>query len=120
MRKLRMPARTPSLTDERSISTEHRVAGLLGPRSTSFTLAWLARHRGRLHSLLLGGRRLTLLVIYDHGGAEPAPRPSELEVACLRVVINGVPDPDPEPEPSQESRGSVAHASRWRANGLGT
>lgn len=115
MRKLRMTPRSPHLADEHSVNSEHYVAGLLGPRSTSFTLAWLARHRGRLHSLLLGGRRLTLLVVYDSGGAKPTPRPSELEVACLRVVING----DPEPV-RQEPRGSVAHESRWRANGLGT
>jgi hypothetical protein len=85
-----MSARRGRLTDERTVSTDHRVAGYLGPRATSFTLAWLATHRGRLHTLIFGGKRLSVLVVWDTKGAEGVQR-SDAEVDAMATVVYGAP-----------------------------
>jgi hypothetical protein len=76
------------ITDERTMRTEHRVAGYLGPRSSSFTLAWLASHRERLRTLLVGGKRLSVLVIWDTQGAREVDR-NDADVEALRQVVLG-------------------------------
>jgi hypothetical protein len=75
-------------TDERTIRREWSVFGFLGPRASSFTLAWLATHRGRLRTLIAGGRHLSVLVIWDRQGGRRVERTDE-EIAALRVVVNG-------------------------------
>jgi len=74
--------------DEHVLTTGYRTAGLLGPWSSSFTLAWLATHRRRLHTLLLGGKRLSILLIWDTKGSEPVPH-SDDEVAAIGTIVYG-------------------------------
>lgn len=76
------------MADKRTLRAGPRTVGFLGPRSTSFTLAWLATHRDRLRTLLLGGTRLSVLVIWDRRGAELVPHDDD-EVAAIRRLIYG-------------------------------
>lgn len=64
----------PIHTDERVATRWDRTAGYLGPRASTFTLAWLASHRDRLRTLILGGKRLSVLFIWDTKGAQEAER----------------------------------------------
>ncbi len=61
-----------------------------GSVSTCLTLAWLATHRGRLRSLVLGGHRLSILVVWDCKGREEL-KHSEEEVAALTRIVYGPP-----------------------------
>jgi hypothetical protein len=79
--------RAPRL-DERTVSGKYRAAGYLGPLSSSFTLAWLASHRGRLRSLLLGGKRLSILVVWDTEGSEDVDHPTA-DVVAIRQLVHG-------------------------------
>jgi hypothetical protein len=88
------------LTDERTLRTKHRVVGFLGPVSSSFTLAWLASHRGRLRTFLLGGKRLSVLVAWDTEGTRTVER-DDADVAALRYVVLG-------PGPSKSGRSPSA------------
>lgn len=75
--------------DERTVLHGSRMFGLLGPVSSSFTLAWLASHRGRLRTLILGGRRLSLLVVYDTQGSRKVEH-SDREVDAIgRLTFGG-------------------------------
>lgn len=74
--------------DEHAIQTEHHICGYLGPWSSCFTLAWLASHRDRLRSLILGGKRLTILVVWDTAGTRDAARSDE-DVDAIRTLVNG-------------------------------
>jgi len=76
------------MKDERTVPGRYRTAGFLGPISSCFTLAWLASHRDRLHTLLLGGKRLSLLVIWDRKGAALAER-TDAEVDAIRTLVYG-------------------------------
>jgi hypothetical protein len=82
-----------SMMDERALTRRNRIIGFLGPRSSSFTLAWLATHRDRLRSMVLGGKRLTVLVIYDRRGAELVPH-DDVELEAIRRLVYG-PEPTP-------------------------
>jgi hypothetical protein len=73
---------------ERSLTWRGRSIGLLGPFASSFTLAWLATHRGRLYSLLLGGKRLSLLVIYDSHGKRIVQR-DDREIDAIKTIVWG-------------------------------
>ena len=81
-----LPSRS---SDDHSITVADRTVAALGPHSSSFTLAWLASHRDRLRTLLLGGRRLSLLVVWDREGRTPAPERSQLEVDAIETVVYG-------------------------------
>ena len=83
-----MIVRNRTSADERTITGRYRTAGYLGPWSSSITLAWLASHRGRLHTLLAGGKRISMLVIWDTRGAELVKR-SEADVAAIDTLVNG-------------------------------
>lgn len=74
--------------DERTLEGENRVAGFLGPQSSSFTLAWLAGHRDRLRTLILGGKRLSVLVVWDRKGTQEVHR-TEAEVDAIRTIVYG-------------------------------
>lgn len=80
--------RRSSIPDERVLSGKYRTVGVLGPRASSFTLAWLATHRDRLRTVLLGGKRLSVLVVWDKRGAETVVR-TDAEVDALRTVVYG-------------------------------
>jgi hypothetical protein len=77
-----------ALSDERTVSGKNRAAGFLGPLASSFTLAWLASHRGRLRTLLLGGKRLSVLVVWDTKGAALVEHP-EADVVAIRQLVHG-------------------------------
>lgn len=75
-------------SDERTVESKYRVAGFLGPRSSSFTLAWLAGHRERLRTMIVGGRRLSVLVLWDRRGPEEVAW-SDADVEALRQIVYG-------------------------------
>lgn len=81
------PERRPG-RDERTLTGRHRTCGYLGPWSSSFTFAWLATHRDRLQTLILGGKRLSMLFVWDSRGAEPVHR-SEQEIEAVRTIVLG-------------------------------
>jgi hypothetical protein len=74
--------------DEHIFTGVSRAVGLLGPRSSSFTLAWLASHRDRLTTLMLGGKRVVLLLIYDKKGGANVER-TDGEVAAIGTIVYG-------------------------------
>jgi hypothetical protein len=76
------------MSDERVIGKARRY-GFLGPVASSFTLCWLASHRGRLRSLILGGRRLVVIVAWDSKGTERNPRRTDAEVEAIRLITYG-------------------------------
>lgn len=77
--------------DEHTISGKYRTAGVLGPVSSCFTLAWLASHRGRLRTLLLGGKKLGVLVMWDSQGGKTVDRSADDERAIAQLVYGRVP-----------------------------
>jgi hypothetical protein len=50
----------------------------------------LATHRDRLRTLVLGGRRLSLLVIWDQQGATAVDH-SDAEVDAIATIVYGQP-----------------------------
>lgn len=74
--------------DERVLSGRNRAVGFLGPLASTFTLAWLATHRDRLHTFLLGGKRLSVLVVWDTAGSALADR-SDADVEAIRQIVYG-------------------------------
>lgn len=76
--------------DERTVAVGDRRIGILGPFSSSLTLAWMATHRDRLRALLLGGKRLSVLVTWDRRGAERVEH-SDAEVDALHTIVYGYP-----------------------------
>jgi hypothetical protein len=74
--------------DERALRLGDRTVGVLGPMSSSFTLAWLASHRGRLRTALLGGHRLSILIVYDRHGRKRVQR-SDADVDAIRQIALG-------------------------------
>lgn len=74
--------------DETVIEGRYRAFGLLGPFSSTVTLVWLATHRGRLRTLLLGGKRLSVLVIWDTAGARLVKR-SDVDIEAMRQIVYG-------------------------------
>lgn len=85
--------------DERTLTYRDRTIGFLGAMSSSFTLAWLATHRDRLRSFILGGPRLTVLVVWDTRGARPVDH-SDVEVDALAVIVYG-------PQPARDGDGEA-------------
>lgn len=77
--------------DERALTWRDRTIGLLGPVSSSFTLAWLATHRRRLRMLLLGGHRLSVLFVWDAKGQQRVDHDDD-EVAALQRIVYGPED----------------------------
>lgn len=86
-------------SDERTVEGRYRVFGYLGPVSSCFTLVWLATHRDRLRTIVLGGKRLSVLVIWDTQGDRPACR-SDADVEAVRQVVYGDPPTAEEASPS--------------------
>lgn len=82
------------LRDEHALKLGDRAIVLGGPLTTSLTLAWLASHRGRLRSLIFGGHRLSVLVVWDRKGRELVERSDE-DVAALARVVYGPPSAAP-------------------------
>lgn len=76
------------LHDERTLTGKYRSVGFLGPWTSSFTLAWLASHRDRLRTLVLGGKRLSVLVIWDTRGGQVVDR-SEADTAAVYQLVYG-------------------------------
>jgi len=66
----------------------HRMLALHGARASSLTLAWLATHRDRLRSLVFGGKRLSVLVVWDTKGATDVEH-DDIEVACIKRIVEG-------------------------------
>lgn len=79
--------------DERVIRRDTGPIGYLGPFSSSFTLAWLATHRDRLRTLILGGRRLSVLLIWDTKGGTYVDHDDE-EVAAIKRLVYGPAGPN--------------------------
>lgn len=77
-----------SMGDEHTLPGRNRLVGFLGPVSSSFTLAWLATHRGRLRTMVLGGRRLSVLVIWDRQGSGKVEH-SDAEVDAIYQLVYG-------------------------------
>lgn len=59
------------LGDRRTLRVGDRMIELAGPRTTALLLCWLAAHR-RIRSLTLGGKRLSVLVLWDPQGSAEA------------------------------------------------
>lgn len=86
---MRRLARPRPLIDERVVRPgQHRIAGFLGPISSSFTLAWLASHHERMRTLILGSKRLSVLVIWDTRGSATQPH-SDADVAAITQLTYG-------------------------------
>lgn len=68
---------------------DHFVAGVQGPPTTEFTLTWLAFHRNRLWSAILGFKHLTFIVIWDTKGGEYAPEKTDADIAAMRQIVFG-------------------------------
>lgn len=83
-----MKKRWRSYEDEHAMTIGPRAFGFLGPVSSCFTLAWLASHRGRLHSLFLGGKRLSLYVVWDSQGSRLVEH-DDAEVDAIRRLTYG-------------------------------
>lgn len=84
----REPEAVSVRVDERTVTGKYRTLGFLGPKSSSFTLAWLATHRDRLRTLVAGGKRLSVLVIWDTQGARQLHH-DEDEVEAMRRIVYG-------------------------------
>lgn len=80
--------RRTRMRDERTITRGDRLIGLLGPKSSSFTFAWMATHRDRLRTLVLGGHRLSVLVVWDRKGRTRIDHDDD-EVAAIRRLVYG-------------------------------
>lgn len=92
-----------SLPDERTVRTEYGVIGFLGNISSSFTLAWLASHRDRLSTFIVGRKRLSVLVIWDSKGAALAAR-DDIDVAAIgRLTFGGGTKPASHPKGTEAS-----------------
>lgn len=55
---------------------------------TSALLVWLASHRGRLRSLVLGGKHLSVIVLWDSAGNCKVHR-TEAEENAMGVIVHG-------------------------------
>lgn len=73
-----------------TIQGVYRAAGYLPPIASSFTLAWLASHRDRLHTLILGGKRLSVLVVWDSKGGTVVDR-TRFDEEAIRQLTYGDP-----------------------------
>lgn len=80
-------------TDEHVVGFGDRTIGALGPLASVFTLAWLASHRDRLRTLIVGGHRLSVLVIWDSAGRKHATR-SEDDIRAVYQLTYGSPWPE--------------------------
>lgn len=78
-----------------------RMIGLLGHRQSSFLMAWLASHRGRLSTLILGGHRFSLALFYDNAGSKQVSRSKADEHAIYQLTY-GEPWPKTKEEKEQE------------------
>lgn len=87
MSKPRIRRECPGLALEWS----DRTISLLGARPSSVMLVWLASHRNRLQTLVLGGHRLSILVVWDRDGQKLVDR-SEAEIAAMALVAYGPTD----------------------------
>lgn len=83
---VRRPMPRKLLGDERSVEWRGRMAGLLGPVSSAFTFAWLATHRDRLRTLVLGGYRLSIFVLWDTKGAARVHR-TDAQIEALKTLM---------------------------------
>lgn len=80
---------------------KHRRLEALGPFGSCLTLAWLATHRDRLRTLLFGGKRLSVLIVWDTKGAALVDH-DDVEVDALARIVYGPPWPRPEtPSPGK-------------------
>lgn len=77
------------MKNERTVSVGNRMFGFLGPRASVTTFAWLALHRDRLKTLIVGGTRLSLILVYDQGGKGSVMPVSEAEEKAIRTIVNG-------------------------------
>lgn len=78
-----------SIRDEMTLTRGDRVIGYMGKIASSFTLAWLASHRGRLRTWIFGGRRLSLLIVWDDQGNREVDRTDADLEAIRRLTFGG-------------------------------
>ncbi len=76
------------LSDERTLKVGNRIIGFLGPRSASYTFAWLASHRDRLRAFVIGGKRLSITISWDSKGASNVNQ-TERDVAAIAQLVYG-------------------------------
>lgn len=65
------------------------AVGVFTGVGASVLCGWLARHRGRLRILLFGGKKLSVLVIYDREGSRELPAITLEEAEAVRVLATG-------------------------------
>lgn len=70
------------------------IAKRLSPRDTRFMLLWLATHRDRLRSLVLGTSHFTVVLIHDRDGDKTVDR-SPVELDAMFTLMNGYPPSGP-------------------------
>lgn len=80
-----------SYDDEHAVTIGQRAFGFLGPVSSCFTLAWLASHRKRLHSFFIGGKRLSIFVVWDSQGSRPV-ESDDGQIDAIRRLTYGPDD----------------------------
>lgn len=73
---------------DRKIQKGDRMLGLFGHRGSQITAAFVALHRNRLTTLLIGGKRLSFMVVWDSKASESVVPLSETEAAALRVLVD--------------------------------
>ena len=83
--------RAPGLDDDHALTMCDRAVGFLGPTSSSFTLAWLATHRDRLRTFIAGGKRLSVLIVWDTRGAQTVDHDDDEVDAIARIVYGPEP-----------------------------
>lgn len=71
-----------------AVTRGSRTVALCGHKASSFTLAWLATHRDRLRTLVLGGKRLSILIVWDEKGSEQVEH-SDAEIDALAMIVRG-------------------------------
>lgn len=74
--------------DEHTIRRGNRTVGIFGPRSASLLLVWLASHRNRLHAFLVGGHRLSIVILWDSKGGLPVAR-TDGDLRAMKIVALG-------------------------------
>lgn len=74
----------------RSFKRGNFVAELMGPKVSSYTFGWLAAHRGRLRTLMIGTTRLVFIVARDSSPDTPSENaPADLEAIAQLVYGDG-------------------------------
>lgn len=76
------------MRDEHTLRRNDRIIGTLGPHASTFTLAWLATHRDRLHTFIAGGHHLSILIVWDRKGRTSVEH-DKVEILALKRIVDG-------------------------------